>query len=565
MDTLSILHQHPSTVLGIKLTSTQQALLCFLVPAIANCIIYIIDFASNVAVVERHFEESNVRWGILTLIILYIHSFVYFALTVSNVEKWNEQIEQSRVVKWFLIRLLQLVAFPVLGLYRYSKIIFWSIEALYQNDIMREQALQNASQPSYIEMYLFLQAFLQGLPQAAFQLFILYSEHSDNRETDSTQVLCIASSLMIVASTTASFQRFESQKNLGRVKPWDKLVKPTVIPQPPNLKLNNEANTTNREPQDLNISSDIESNEKQLGVNNDSNNPTQFLQTCEILQNQYNLHNCQKHEAEENANESNWDSGSGDSTPYLQPRVIIKAHDSLSENISVTSIEPNYIFLNTEEKKLTHPPCNAAIKLDNKIDMPVQNTDALRPDNNSLSTFQPTSRMLELPTRRIPTKGLEQDDIIGKTVSFLVWFLFLISRILALVSSLYFFPWIGLGFIVFQYSITLFIINKCFKILPPITTPTILIKMYLAFVFCFCLIEFKIKFRKIYVLYTIYFTIIIMENIVLNTLWYLLGEWDGWWYNYTYFLFLGCQTLCIICLFMYCHAFKPKSHVFYTD
>lgn len=58
--------------------------------------------------------------------------------------------------------------------YRYAEKIFWSIEALRnEEEEAREEALENVTAPRIVEFYFFLQAFVQSLPQILLQVHIL--------------------------------------------------------------------------------------------------------------------------------------------------------------------------------------------------------------------------------------------------------------------------------------------------------------------------------------------------------------------------------------------------------
>jgi hypothetical protein len=64
------------------------------------------------------------------------------------------------------------ISFP-----RYAKQLFWSVEALTHDEKGREEALQVATQPSQTELYLFLQPFLQSIPQAFLQVYIMLAHY----------------------------------------------------------------------------------------------------------------------------------------------------------------------------------------------------------------------------------------------------------------------------------------------------------------------------------------------------------------------------------------------------
>nr|CAD7446973.1 unnamed protein product [Timema bartmani] len=169
----SILNDKPSTVMGYPLTIQQQICLCFLLPSIINCIIYILDISTCVSAVREHFDAGLHVWAVFTIILLYLPSVVFFVLTVSKPDLWDEQGDIVRTGQWFMFRLAQLVAFPIWAIYRYAKQLFWSIEALIREDPLREEALQEVIEPSQIELYLYLQAFIQCAPQAVLQIFIM--------------------------------------------------------------------------------------------------------------------------------------------------------------------------------------------------------------------------------------------------------------------------------------------------------------------------------------------------------------------------------------------------------
>nr|CAD7456419.1 unnamed protein product [Timema tahoe] len=216
----SILNDKPSTVMGYPLTIQQQICLCFLLPSIINCIIYILDISTCVSAVREHFDAGLHVWAVFTIILLYLPSVVFFVLTVSKPDLWDEQGDIVRTGQWFMFRLAQLVAFPIWAIYRYAKQLFWSIEALIREDPLREEALQEVIEPSQIELYLYLQAFIQCAPQAVLQIFIMLYAYTLGIQISSTQVLLVMTSLTIMASTTTCFQRFESQRLNGRIEPW---------------------------------------------------------------------------------------------------------------------------------------------------------------------------------------------------------------------------------------------------------------------------------------------------------------------------------------------------------
>lgn len=69
----------------------------------------------------------------------------------------------------------------VLFLSRYAERTFWSIEAIRSEDDQesREECLKNVTAARTIELYFFLQAYLQAIPQILLQLHILMRNVND--------------------------------------------------------------------------------------------------------------------------------------------------------------------------------------------------------------------------------------------------------------------------------------------------------------------------------------------------------------------------------------------------
>ncbi|XP_067007211.1 inverted formin-2 isoform X2 [Anabrus simplex] len=247
----SALATQPTTLMGVPVTADQQIWLCLLVPTVAHFIIYVLDLAFCIAVIHCHYKEGNFFWAGLSLFVLYITPFIFFTSIVSKPDEWDEQLKRSRAPYWFTIRLTNFLLFPAWGIYRYAKQFFWAVEALTHNGDEREEALIMATKTSRTELMLFLHAFLNCAPQSLLQLTILFVEIDNNVETDSMQVLCIASSLMVLAATIVSFQRFESQKVLGRQKPWaqekESIASVQTINKPQTQPPKEEETTTNDE------------------------------------------------------------------------------------------------------------------------------------------------------------------------------------------------------------------------------------------------------------------------------------------------------------------------------
>ncbi|KAK9510831.1 hypothetical protein O3M35_005531 [Rhynocoris fuscipes] len=161
---------------------------------------------------------------------------------------------------------------------------------------------------------------------------------------------------------------------------------------------------------------------------------------------------------------------------------------------------------------------------------------------------------ITIPRRRKWLKIMEEDDPLGKTVLFLFWFLFIFGRSLCLILAAVFYPWAVLGVCVAHY------IFSFLYILPtPDWKSYIPLKLLLALLYIFCIIEVGIQLRKSYLFYTLFISFSFVENIALTLLWAIWANWDGWWYHYSLYLLGITHCLAIFFLFLYTKFFQPET------
>ncbi|XP_066908961.1 XK-related protein 6 isoform X2 [Halyomorpha halys] len=150
-------------------------------------------------------------------------------------------------------------------------------------------------------------------------------------------------------------------------------------------------------------------------------------------------------------------------------------------------------------------------------------------------------------------KIMEEDNPIGSILLFTFWYFFLFGRILCLVIAFSFFPWAVLGVCLAHY-----LFNLAYILPTPRLSTLIPVKLILAFVYIFCLVEVRIQFRKSYLFYSLFFFFTIIENVSLTILWVFWAKWTGgWYYYYLYSIGIshGMATLFIV---IYLKFFKPK-------
>lgn len=183
------------TCFKIPLKPKDQIIVYFLMPAVVNCLLYIMQFAADFVVAMQHFKEQNFGWGWVTLAFICAPAVVYFLLTIARPDWWRTEEEEStsELCIWFLLQLSCLVAFPLYALfrwvfsflklklilivtfwYRHATLIVLSFDALRLTGDSRKKTLNLAAAPSPAELYFFLQAWFQAVPQAFFQTFVYY-------------------------------------------------------------------------------------------------------------------------------------------------------------------------------------------------------------------------------------------------------------------------------------------------------------------------------------------------------------------------------------------------------
>lgn len=102
---------------NLSLKSNKQILLLFLLPAIFNCLLYIVNFSADFVVSIQHFRENNIFWGWCTLGFMYTPVVIYFLLSITKPDWWLTN-EDENLTMWLASLFFQLLLFPFFALYR---------------------------------------------------------------------------------------------------------------------------------------------------------------------------------------------------------------------------------------------------------------------------------------------------------------------------------------------------------------------------------------------------------------------------------------------------------------
>lgn len=169
-----------------------------------------------------------------------------------------------------------------------------------------------------------------------------------------------------------------------------------------------------------------------------------------------------------------------------------------------------------------------------------------------------------LPTRKTVVDGIESDDLVAKFISFLGWVMFLLMRMISLSVFAVFYPaicaWICLGHYLFMI---LCLINETrFQVKWQRT----FFYFILAYIYIFNLMEFKVKFKNIRQWYVGYFILVMAQNIVMTVVWYGFTEFlDSWWLEFMFLVILQSGIMSLLCMLLYFFYLKPKDKVYFAN
>ncbi|XP_072763543.1 uncharacterized protein [Anoplolepis gracilipes] len=417
--------------------------------------------------------------------------------------------------------------------YRYAGLIVLSVDAINLFGDERVKTLNIAAAPAAIELYFFLQAWFQAAPQALFQTHLLFRQRSEHTprsyQSVTIQVLCIIMSIVILAIETTSFQRFESQRVNGRKLPWAMWLKKYCVKELNNIE----------EKAPLQALSLPEEKERDKTAPHESTKKLSKEDSV-VIENEEQQQN-QSHEA------------------------------SLYRQISVTPPLP------PKNAHVTPPPMPLR-GITTVTPLPVPDAPAPpRPDSvyreeeaaKAATNLESNQRLigssaqsLKVPKRKYSEKGLEEDDPIGKFLSFLWWFLFILARVFAIALAYEFYPATLLAVLGVHYTIMLIYLFYYSKYYDAIT---FIVNFWLGLVYIFSLIEYRIKFKYADWWTLPYYVFVIAQNSTLTLMWYLNADSDGFWYTYMCYMIFISMTLCVLSSVVYHAMFKPKKCRVYSS
>ncbi|XP_005176552.1 uncharacterized protein LOC101891326 [Musca domestica] len=213
----------PHHILGYTIRSRTRIYVSYVIPNILELLVYMAQITGDCAVSYQHFKSHQPDFGWATACLIWVPPVFCFLIVMCSKAQWEKPIRNGTRFKFVCKQLVQMIFFPFFVIYRFSKSVFWSIEALFHDDDDKERmlCLERAEECSTFELYRLIQAYGQSAPQIILQLYhMLTQDLFRNFQTTNAQAISLVFSAIDLASITTTYQRFESQKQVGRHYPW---------------------------------------------------------------------------------------------------------------------------------------------------------------------------------------------------------------------------------------------------------------------------------------------------------------------------------------------------------
>jgi len=175
---------------------------------------------------------------------------------------------------------------------------------------------------------------------------------------------------------------------------------------------------------------------------------------------------------------------------------------------------------------------------------------------------------VQLPTRKKGRKYLEQDSAVGTGILLLHWFLFIISRVIALG---------GLLTVVPVQLVTGLVAGGC--VVGHVAAMAAVVTVnsdrsttrwwdsgILSLSSLYCLVEYGVKFERISRIMLVYYPLCFAENFAAGFTVFRPDQTsvvENWWFIYLFYTMLVTFVLAVACRVFYNVVLAPKSYVIY--
>ncbi|XP_072936580.1 uncharacterized protein [Epargyreus clarus] len=558
-------------VLGWKLPAWQALLLHRVLPSCGGLVIYMTVICFDLAVIYGHYQSGADGLTAFCIILMVLPAIICMIFTFASpppglrteLTAYTVEVEKSDI-KWIFMQIVNTIFFPIAAIGRYCYLIFWWIEAVFASragdEDRIEEALANARAPSPLELYLFLQSFIHSAPNTIVNIVDMMAGYS-NPDYDKMvlQAVSLVASSLRMASTATMYRRFEREKICGRRYPWSNNVAEDTDNE------NNENVENNKE--NSNVDPIYEPVLKRQSISSQMSSYSRQYLNSDLIQ--FSPRSSEKYPY----NFDHLDSDTDSSSDYLPP--VTRRHSDLVDGDDENGKPLTIIDRVAPRRRDTQYTIQ-------EVDIPPPPlTPAPRPGSLAVWAEKMVENAESLPTwlsapprrkhwevipdepdipRRVPRsqiRGLEPQDITAALVQFLGWYAFFVARLLSIAAFIDFFPYLAIIILFSHYQIMLL-----FLIVPQASTVKRAFYLFLAFIYLFCLMEFKIRFRHVRVWHVFWIIVCTVEIILFVGLWTSIdNNLHNWWKKYIVLLTFGSLLFSYMLLLVYFVLLQPSEKV----
>ncbi|KAG4080005.1 hypothetical protein HA402_006317 [Bradysia odoriphaga] len=168
-----------------------------------------------------------------------------------------------------------------------------------------------------------------------------------------------------------------------------------------------------------------------------------------------------------------------------------------------------------------------------------------------------------MPSRKKIIEGIEQEDIVAKSVAFTAWTFFLVMRMVSLSAFSVFYPLECVYLCVAHYLLMVACLFYETRFHEKIER--IYFYLFLAYVYIFCILEFKIKFKRPRYWFALYTTLMLLQNLAITVAWYFFAEFESWWFGYMFAIIILSFCYSLLCFLVFYFILKPADKILYEN
>lgn len=431
------------------------------------------------------------------------------------------------------------------------------------------------------------------------------------------QVISIIFSFFVMAVVASSYQRFESQKVVGRNYPWSteeqcaarqkhfrqtksileepKEVEPIYVEIPGSDQIINRFNSLNQ--QTLNSDNEVEE---------EFSTTLRYRDHKSLHLGEFNINNENSFAENEQHKRIAFDEIDGDVVQKRSSSKLLNIPVPVDENrprrpslLDLNAIveyenESNNDIDDNNQANLDfspdHPPppppphlkdfiFNQFNRMSTFKDMLVMNAELYikehvpRLPENLFDHEKKSSPMQKpcdpdevdfiMPSRKKMIEGIEQEDIVAKSVAFTAWTFFLVMRMVSLSVFSVFYPLECVYLCVAHYLLMVACLFYETRFHEKIER--IYFYLFLAYIYIFCILEFKIKFKRPRYWFALYTTVMLLQNLAITVAWYYFAEFESWWFGYMFAIIILSFCYSLLCFLVFYFILKPADKILYEN